>query len=292
MTESESWTGSAEDEREDGPPPFAEGAEVAPGYAVLAHLRRGTDLDVYDVWSEERGCRCVAKTLRPDRLGHPSARRRLIHEGDLLLRLTHPHIVRAYDLLRGEAPVLVLETLPGETLAHLIDRNGRRLAAAEVALLGRHLCSAVGYLHRQGILHLDLKPSNIIATGGLARVLDLSLARPPGPVKPGLGTLGYMAPEQARGGEVGPAADAGGIGTVLYEVATGERAWTTDDLDGSTDASFAAGELVVPPPPPVRRHRLLPPTLAQAIDATLALDPSARPSVPALDEALAKVGER
>jgi serine/threonine protein kinase len=150
----------------------------------------------------------------------------------------------------------------------------------------------VGYLHRQGILHLDLKPSNIIATGGLARVLDLSLARPPGPVKPGLGTLGYMSPEQARGGEVGPAADAWGIGAVLYEVATGEPAWTTDDLDGATDASFAPGELVVPPPPPVRRHRRLPPTLTEAIDAALALDPSARPSVPALDEALAKVGER
>ena len=286
---SESWTGSVEDEGEDGPPSVAEGAEVAPGYAVLAHLRRGADLDVYDVWSTERGCRCVAKTLRPDRVGQPSASRRLIHEGGLLLRLTHPHIVRAYDLLRGEAPVLVLETLPGETLAHLIGRGGRRLAAAEVALLGRHLCSAVGYLHRQGILHLDLKPSNIIATGGLARVLDLSLARPPGPVKPGVGTLGYMAPEQARGGDIGPMADVWGIGTVLYEVATGEPAWDTDDLDDATDASFASEALVVPPPPPVRRHRRLPATLAGAIDAALALDPAARPSICALDEALATV---
>ena len=286
---SASWAGSGEDDREDGPPPAPPGVDLAPGYAVVSHLRRGEDLDVYDVWSEERGCRCVAKTIRPDRVGHESATRRLVHEGELLLRLTHPHIVRAYDLIRGEAPVLVLETLPGETLAHLIDRGEPRLAAAEVAHLGRHLCSAVGYLHRHGILHLDLKPSNIIATGGLARVLDLSLARPPGPVKPGIGTLGYMAPEQARGGEIGAAADVWGIGAVLYEVATGEPAWDADDLDDATDASLRTEDLVIPPAAPIRRHRRLPASLAEAIDASLALDPAGRPSVHDLDSALSRV---
>ncbi|MBA3413787.1 MAG: serine/threonine protein kinase [Chloroflexia bacterium] len=285
----ESWTGSDEDEREDGPPPAIPGVELAPGYAVVAHLRRGEDLDVYDVWSDERNCRCVAKTIRPDRIDRESANRRLIHEGELLLGLTHPHIVRAYDLVRGDTPVLVLETLPGETLSHLIDRGAPRLAAAEVAHLGRHLCSAVGYLHRHGILHLDLKPSNIIATGGLARVLDLSLAQPPGPIKPGVGTLGYMAPEQARGGEIGPAADVWGIGAVLYEVATGEPAWETDEIDDGTDASPRTEELEIPAPAPIRRHRRLPASLAEAIDATLTLDAAARPTVRELDDALGKV---
>ena len=287
----DAWSGSTEPEDEDGPPPAAPGGEIAPGYVVVAHLRRGADLDVYDVWSEERRCRCVAKTLRPDRVAADGDRHRLVREGELLLGLTHPHIVRAYDFVRpaGGAPVLILETLPGETLAHLIERGEPRLDPVEVAHLGRHLCSAVAYLHRHGVLHLDLKPSNIIATGGLARVLDLSLARPPGPAKPGVGTLGYMSPEQARGGDLGPAVDVWGIGATLYEVATGEPAWDTDDIEDATDRSLLTEELVIPPPTPIRRHRQLPAALAEAIDACLALDPTDRPAVIELDEALAAV---
>ena len=84
-------------------------------------------------------------------------------------------------------------------MSHLIKHPRKRLAAQEVAQLGLHLCSAIGYLHRNDVLHLDLKPSNIIATHGMAKVLDLSLARKPGPCRCGLGTVGYMAPEQSRG---------------------------------------------------------------------------------------------
>src|SRR5262245_40633117 len=72
-------------------PVVAEGDELAPGYTVVAHIRRGTALDVYEVWSAERSCRCVAKTLRPDCLNDPRDRRRVLREGRLLQRLTHPH---------------------------------------------------------------------------------------------------------------------------------------------------------------------------------------------------------
>ena len=95
--------------------------------------------------------------------GRRASRRRLVREGELLLELAHPHIVRAYELRRrAPHPVLVLETLGGETLEHMIQSAPRRLAIADVAHLGLQLCSAIGYLHGHGYLHLDLKPSNVI----------------------------------------------------------------------------------------------------------------------------------
>jgi serine/threonine protein kinase len=246
---------------------------LAPGYRVVTHLRRGRDLDAYDLWSEERGSRCVGKTVRPDRLDARGVRTRLLREGRLLRRLTHPHIVRAYEVLVAPAPVVILETLPGETLAHLIERQRARLRVADVAQLGVHLCSAIGYLHRQGVLHLDLKPSNIIVTHGLAKVLDLSIARPPGPHRGGIGTPGYQSPEQTMGGDLGPAVDVWGLGATLYEVATGKPA--CDAADATT------GEHEVAPcrPAPVRHSRRLPRTLAAVIDRCLSADPATRPAV-------------
>ena len=95
------------------PRPFRRGELIARGYRVIELLRRGGAVDVYDAWSEERDCRCVIKALRPDKLSDHSARTALVREGQLLLRLSHPHLVRAYDLVRGRRPVLVLETLTG-----------------------------------------------------------------------------------------------------------------------------------------------------------------------------------
>lgn len=260
MTEVERLPVGPDVGEDEGPPPLAPDATLAPGYRVVAHLRRGEDLDVYDLWSEERGCRCVGKTLRPDRVDDRGARRALLGEGRLLTRLTHPHIVRGYETVPGPVPVVVLETLPGATLAFLIDERERRLPLRAVAHLGLHLCSAVGYLHRRGYLHLDLKPSNVVAAQGLAKLLDLSLARPPGPAHAGIGTDGYMAPEQIRGGELGPAADVWGLGAVLYEAATGEPA-----IDLAGDEEQRPDQ----PIEPVCRHRRLPAAFATAIDACL-----------------------
>jgi eukaryotic-like serine/threonine-protein kinase len=267
------------DEPEDGPPPLAADRPLAPGYRVVAHLRRGEDLDVYDIWSEERACRCIAKVLRPDRGGERDARRRLLDEGRLLLRLTHPHIVRAYELQREPVPLLILETLPGETLAHLIDRLGR-LPIRDAAHLGLHLCSAIGYLHRQGALHLDLKPSNVVASHGLAKVLDLSLARRPGRAGAGIGTPGYMAPEQVHGGDLGPATDVWGIGALLFEALTGQEPGEVDDADGGNQTDR--------PPEPIRRLRRLPADLAALVDACLDRTPDRRPPVAALSRGLAR----
>ena len=259
--------------------PFAQGRELAPGYAVIAHLARSNVLDVYDAWSHERSCRCIVKVLRPDRRGEATATRALLREGRLLERLSHPHLVRGYETLRSPLPAVVMETLRGETVAHLVDRRARRLSAAELGHLGVHLCSAIAYLHREGILHLDLKPSNVIAESGRAKIIDLSLARPPGRMKPGSGTWCYMAPEQALGAELAPPTDVWGVGGVLYEAATGLAPFDQDD---DADHEFPS---LVRPAHRVGRDRRLPPGLAGAIDAALAAEPAERPSVAALGAA-------
>jgi serine/threonine protein kinase len=265
---------------------------IAPGYTVIEHLSRGRTLDVYDLWSEERACRCIGKTLRPDRANDRSARRRLEREGRLLRRLSHPYIVRGYELLAEPQPLVIMETLSGETLAHLIEEGDDRLSSLELAYLGLQLCSAVQYLHRHHILHLDLKPSNIVAEAGRAKIIDLSVARHPGRASSGIGTWCYMAPEQVTGGELGPAADVWGIGVVLWEAATGRPAFGNheDEQRLPTSSDEDPPEELHPQlqraAEPVRRHRRLPATLAHAIDAALSPEPSERPSAAQLAKLL------
>jgi serine/threonine protein kinase len=271
----------------------------APGYRTVELLRRGRDLDVYDVWSEERACRCVIKAVRPDRLDGDGARRRLLDEGRLLCELTHPHIVRAYEVIEEPVPMVVMETLAGETLGHMIDREAE-LSSAELAQLGLHLCSAIRYLHSHGILHLDLKPSNVIAECGRAKLIDLSVARPPGPAHAGIGTHYYLSPEQARGGDLGPAADVWGIGAVLFEAATGEPAFddpdadSDDDLDYDDSASESLDESDYPQLTATARRidefRPLPRELADLVAACLDPSPELRPSVDELMRRLEPFG--
>jgi serine/threonine protein kinase len=227
----------------------------------------------------------VAKTLRPSTLGDRDALTRLRREGRLLRSLDHPHLVRAYETLPGPPPVVVLETLSGETLAHLIDRRRRRLTAAELAVLGLQLCSAVGYLHRSGWLHLDLKPANIVAEAGRAKILDLSVARRPGPGRAGVGTWCYLAPEQARGDELGEAADVWGIGVTLWEAATGRLPFGESD----TEERRAEYPQLHRAAEAVSRHRRLPAELARAIDLCLRPEPADRPSIARLWKRLADV---
>jgi serine/threonine protein kinase len=274
----------------------------APGYRTIELLRRGRDLDVYDVWSEERACRCVIKALRPDRLDRDGARTRLLEEGRLLQRLTHPHIVRAYEVAEEPLPMVVMETLAGETLGHMIDREAE-LSAVELAQLGLHLCSAIRYLHSHGILHLDLKPSNVIAECGRAKLIDLSVARPPGPAHAGIGTHYYLSPEQARGGELGPAADMWGIGVVLFEAATGEPAFDDPGAPEADDDDLYYGESgsesldegdypqLTATARRIDRFRPLPRELADLVAACMDPSPELRPGVDELMRRLERLGE-
>lgn len=257
----------------------APGGALLPGYRVVAHLSRGEALDVYDVWSQERDCRCVAKCVRPDRSADAEPRRRLLREGRLLGRLSHPHIVRCYETVSTPPrPAVILETLGGATLSHELASAGR-LSVAELVVLGLQLCSAIRYLHRRtGVLHLDLKPSNVVAEAGRAKLIDLSIARRPGRGHRGVGSPQYMAPEQARGDEVTEATDVWGIGAVLFEAATGRRAFRGDGDEECEQIRRRAD--------PVRRHRRLPQPLAEAVDGCLHPEPAARPSVAELARAL------
>ena len=165
------------------------------GYRLLELLVSGHACDTYDAWSEERGCRVIVRTGD------------VREEGRLLRRLTHPNIVRVYEVHRDW---IVLETLSGSTLAALPE-----LERDDAIEMGRQLCSAIGYLHRKGWLHLDLKPDNLIADGGRLKVIDFSIAQRPGPVESGTGTRRWMAPEQEHGGLATTATDVWGIGAVL-----------------------------------------------------------------------------
>jgi serine/threonine protein kinase len=273
--------------------PLEPGSTIAPGYQVIEHLNRARTLDVYDAWSDERECRCIAKALRPDRVDDASARRRLEREGRLLRHLTHPHVVRGYELVTSPSPIVIMETLTGETLAHLIEA-GDGLSPFELAHLGLQLSSAVQYLHRHRVLHLDLKPSNVVAEAGRAKIIDLSVARRPGGAPAGVGTWCYMAPEQVRGGELSGSVDVWGIGTVLWEAAAGRAAFGGDE-----DGIPSTGDMRELPPElhpqvrrvadPIGRHRRLPKQLARAIDAALAPEPSHRPSIGDLGALLAQV---
>jgi eukaryotic-like serine/threonine-protein kinase len=164
-------------------------------YRLLELLSSGHSCDTYDAWSEERGCRVIVR--RGD----------VRDEGRLLRSLTHPNIVRVYEVHRDW---IVLETLSGSTLAALGE-----LERDDAIEMGRQLCSAVGYLHAKGWLHLDLKPDNLIADGGRLKLIDFSIAQRPGPVEAGTGTRRWMAPEQEHGGVATTATDVWGIAAVL-----------------------------------------------------------------------------
>jgi serine/threonine protein kinase len=266
----------------DGPPPEPPGAEVAPGYRLIGHISRGAALDVHDAWSDTRGTRCIVKMLRPDRADDAGAARRLVAEGRLIRRLSHPHIVRGYEAMVAPRPLVVMETLTGRTLGHLIEESPRRLPIAEIAHLGLHLGSAIRYLHGEGWLHLDLKPSNVVAEAGRAKLIDMSVARRPGRAPAGVGTWCYMAPEQATGGRLGPPADVWGLGAVLYEATTGHSAFDPTWAGGSSSGSGTEDRpyrQLDGPPAPVRRLRRVPRELVALIDACLHSRPERRPPV-------------
>jgi len=265
---------------------FEEGEEILPGRHALDLLGGGRRYEVYLAWDERLHSVVALKLLRPDRIGNPDDRAVLREEVAALRRLHHPVLPRCFDAdVDGERPFVVLEYLEGPRLSTLIRRQ-RALAVEQALPLGLQLASALHYMHAEGMLHLDVKPKNIVM-GGPPRLVDLSVAMPferavrhTDPV----GTDAYMAPEQCGVGrhvEIGPGTDLWGLGVTLYEAMTGRLPFPRGDADEAGALRFP--QLVNEPAP---LPKAFPAVLSDPVLACLREDPGARPVAAELFRAL------
>ncbi|HEV2821290.1 MAG TPA: serine/threonine-protein kinase [Solirubrobacteraceae bacterium] len=246
------------------------------------------------VWAarDERLGRDVAVKLVPINADAPArAGQRARREALAAARLGHPGIVALYEAGRDrDHYVLVSELVRGRTLAALLGEGA--LSDRDVLRIGALLADALTHAHARGVIHRDVKPSNVLCpesltgAGGLAKLTDFGVAHmtsdealtQTGDV---VGTLAYMAPEQAAGHPAGPGADTWALAIVLYEGLAGVNPV------GAENAAAIARNLSRPVPPLGRVRRDLPRELTEAIDAALTRDPADRVSLAELREELA-----
>lgn len=257
---------------------LARGAEIDPGLAVIADLGGGTRYDVYHAWDRELFCEVVVKMIRPHRVADDRAMEGFEREVAILSRLQHPNLAR---LLRWTPapprPYMVLERVTAPTVADHLDREGA-VSVPETALLGIRMCGALHHLHTRGVLHLDVKPSNV-TMGDPPRLLDFSLARTvSGPLRMrhSIGTAPYMPPEQCEHGEVTPASDLFALGATLYEAVSAIAAFPEGD-DGAEDRTERYPQLAGEAQP-LSEIADVPRELEHAVMACLQRDPRRRPS--------------
>ncbi len=256
-------------------------ARMFQGCSLLERIGEGGIGDVFR--AEWQGREVALKILRdPERA---SMRRRFIREGRLLQRLAHPSLVRCYGIIEGDQPALVLELLRGETLDARIARMP--LGGDEGVLLASALLRVLGFLHEHGIIHRDVKSSNIfLADDHRVVLMDLGLAVDPtdpltttlGDV---LGTYAYMAPEQIAGAETDHRCDLYSLGIALYEAVSTQRPFHARGPAQYLQVHRAGGAtplVEVAPSVPVR--------LAMLVDRLMARDPAARPGSAAIALAL------
>ncbi|HSC90397.1 MAG TPA: protein kinase [Gaiellaceae bacterium] len=253
-------------------------AAVAGRYRVERRLGEGGMARV-DLARDVELDRLVAvKVLAEHLADDPELRERFLREGRLAARLAHPHVVAVYDA--GEErglPYLVMEYVDGETVGELARRRGR-LPAREAVELAAQALTGLEHAHASGLVHRDVKPGNLlvrrdgtlkIGDFGIARAIELSGLTEAGTV---LGTAAYLAPEQARGEQVGPAADVYSLAAVLYELLTGRPPREISSL-------AELGDRAQEPVRPVRDLRPdVPPAVEEAVMRALAARPEHRPS--------------
>lgn len=266
---------------------FAAGDEIVPGRTVHALLGGGRRSEAYVVWNHRLMRRTVLKLLRPNLIGDQRARRSIDTEGNLLARLRHPGLTRLFDMdPAGERPFIEMEYVEGPRLSTLLRRHGP-LDERQALPLGRQLAATLAFLHAEGILHLDVKPSNVIM-GATSRLIDLSTARRTerAPrINGHVGTDAYMAPEQAdpeRWPAIGPGTDTWGLAATLYRAVAGRLPHVRGRHDAVGVERFP--QLVESPAPldPLRH----PPWLVELIMDGLRRSPAERPAVAELVERL------
>jgi WD40 repeat protein len=218
-------------------------------YAVTAHLGSGGMGDVYCATDSKLG-RQVAIKLLPDALARePERQARLEREARVLASLNHPNIAAIHGIEEsGGSMFLVMELVPGETLAERIARGP--IPLRDALAMATQIADALDAAHQRGIIHRDLKPANIkITPDGKVKVLDFGLAKAfEGEASPSnlshsptlslaatqagmiLGTAGYMSPEQARGRTVDKRSDVWSFGCVLFEMLTGRQIFSGETV--------------------------------------------------------------
>jgi serine/threonine protein kinase/Tol biopolymer transport system component len=258
-------------------------------YEILSAIGAGGMGEVYRA-RDTRLERIVAVKILPDHLSdRAELRERFEREAKTIAGLNHPHICTLYDVGHQDGTdFLVMEYIEGETLAQRLVRGA--LPIQQVLQYSIEIADALDKAHRKGITHRDLKPGNIMLTKSGAKLLDFGLAKLRGPqaavatlsalpTEGGdltaqgtiLGTLQYMAPEQLEGKEADARTDIFAFGVVVYEMATGKRAF-----EGKSQASVIGAIMHFDPPPMSSLQPVTPPALDRVVKTCLAKDPDER----------------
>src|SRR6266508_3256781 len=269
------------------------GTKLGP-YQVLAPLGAGGMGEVYKA-RDTRLERTVAIKVLPQQLSlSPEVRQRFEREAKTISQLSHPHICAIYDVGNQDGvEYLVMEYLEGETLAERLVKGS--LPLEQTLRFGIEIADALDKAHRQGIVHRDLKPGNVMLTKSGVKLLDFGLAKfqaaARGDALSGvsrlatqaqastpltergtvLGTFQYMAPEQLEGGEADSRSDIFAFGALLYEMATGKKAFT-----GKSQASLAGSILRDDPTSVTEIAPMIPPAVNRIVKTCLAKDPEDR----------------
>jgi Tol biopolymer transport system component len=268
---------------------LAPGTRLGP-YKIIAPLGSGGMGEVYRAHDSRLGRDVAIKVLAPHLAATPEVRARFEREARTVSQLNHPHICTLHDVGHQDGTdYLVMELLEGETLAHRLEKGA--LPVAEVLSLGTQIADALDRAHRAGVVHRDLKPGNVMLTKAGAKLMDFGLARAAGlaAAAPGaltesptvsrpltaqgtiVGTFQYMAPEQLEGKEADARTDLFALGCVLYEMATGKRAF-----EGASQASLIAAILKEEPRSMTELRPLTPPALERIVKRCLEKDPEER----------------
>ncbi len=249
------------------------GERILSRFSVEQKLGSGGFGTVYRGW-DERLQRPVAVKVIDSSAGNG----RVLREAQAAARLGHPGIATLYELAReGSRAYLVTELIEGSTLREM--SRGGELSDRAIAAVGADACDALAHAHSQGVVHRDIKPQNIMVDDksgeaklvdfGIARLLDEATMTASGDV---LGTLAYMAPEQAEGIRPGPPADVYSLALTLYEAWSGEHPLLRS-------SAAATARAIGEPFASLGTYRNdLPAELVEEIDAALGPDPEARPS--------------
>ena len=274
--------------------PLAPGTRLGP-YEVLAPLGAGGMGEVYRARDTRLGREVAVKVLPASLTQSAELRARFEREARTVSGLNHPNICVLHDVGReGDTDYLVMELVDGETLAQRLARGP--LPNAELLRIGTQVADALDRAHRAGVVHRDLKPGNVMLTRTGAKLMDFGLARttgmagaagsgaPPGSLSRSptlaapltaegtiVGTFQYMAPEQLEGREADARSDLWALGCVLYEMATGKRAF-----EGRSQASLIGAIMNAEPHALSQLAPLAPPGLERVVRQCLAKDPDDR----------------